>query len=793
MLAVVMIWLLPASPAQSMAYMTQSDDELVGASPLRDMALDHAAVMGVSKVRALVLNDSNFSWGLTDSFVDEVRARGKAPYLTLTYLPTGWGSDYGGSSMSIPNSADFGDYCEAAAQRYKGKVADYSVWNEPNHFTYGDSAQSMTSVKYGLLYRECYSRIKSVDSAARVYFGEIEAGGSGGCDYVRNALVSTTITKTDGVAIHPYQWNKTPTFKYQGSCKGIGKLDEWRTELDKAKTAAAKLQTPAGESPPLLVTEFGYCRTTACVPGSPDMLDPPLTEDQRDAWLSQALDHAATASFRVSLFSYYHLVRSEKNWDTGLVDRDGTPSKLVGTLCRKARGNIEPTIRSLTAIATSASSATFMSFVQPGCDAVAYRYEYRRQGQSSWLQLDERVRAAKDGVVNYTASVTNLAEAAPYEVRAVARADRTGGPSVETSATFTTPERTLATYVAADNPTYLSTWDSSSPAVSSYTPLFGATVAPGTSPVSLRTSDGNTHTVFANANYQLVDRTRNEFGGHSERLVGGYAVYPGTSPALVQVGGALHVYFARWGWENPALDRKLTLAPLTLSTDTWGPQTTFESNRVAAGTSPTAVLWGGWPHVFYVDSDRGNRLSEWRYTPQAWVGSALPSDPVRTGTSPSAVMWADEPHVFFADSVRKSMNDLRFQGSSWGQTTMWGPELSPNSSPSAAIWNGSAFVAFASSPLGGRLANWSWTTNGWVQIPMGSQGGDPLAAGSSPSVSVRNGVPHVYYANASAGNRPTDWYFGSAGWTQTVAPAQFPWQGGTASVPAVAPSSSPAS
>ncbi len=319
-----------------MTVMTESPSVFFGPEgALKESAFSQAGYMGAQLIRGIVLRDSATddpanpsTWQRTDAFVASVRAHGFAPYLTLSYRPPNWGG--AGVPLALPNAAEFGAYCGAAATRYRGQVADYSVWNEPNHLLVtnpaGAAPSSILPASYGELYRSCWNAIKAVDPAAHVYFGELSTGASA-CDYLANALTSTP-TFTDGLAIHPYQVDRSPDQSDSAKpCKGIGHLEDWNARLASAR-ANATFATPVGGRVPLMVTEFGYCAPDDAVACSPDFTD--RSEATRAAWIRSAFEAARNAG--VTLFSYYHLVKSGYGWDTGIVNADGSRTASVGAL-----------------------------------------------------------------------------------------------------------------------------------------------------------------------------------------------------------------------------------------------------------------------------------------------------------------------------------------------------------------------------------------------------------------------------------------------------------------------------
>lgn len=76
------------------------------------------------------------------------------------------------------NYQDLGDFCFAMAQRYKGRIAAYQVWNEPNlSREWGEQPPNPT--EYTELLRVCYEGIKTADPEAIVVSAGLAPTGTG--------------------------------------------------------------------------------------------------------------------------------------------------------------------------------------------------------------------------------------------------------------------------------------------------------------------------------------------------------------------------------------------------------------------------------------------------------------------------------------------------------------------------------------------------------------------------------------------------------------------------------------
>jgi uncharacterized protein (TIGR03437 family) len=113
-----------------------------------------------------------WNWEPLDTWVAAAQAHGvKDILLTLGQSPP-WASsnpdrvNYVGAGAPAPpaNIQDWRDYITAVAQRYKGSIRYYEIWNEPNDPTY----YTGTVAELAQLTREAYSIIKAVDAGNTV-------------------------------------------------------------------------------------------------------------------------------------------------------------------------------------------------------------------------------------------------------------------------------------------------------------------------------------------------------------------------------------------------------------------------------------------------------------------------------------------------------------------------------------------------------------------------------------------------------------------------------------------------
>jgi hypothetical protein len=114
-----------------------------------------------------------FDWSISDRIVDQVESVGDLHVIARLDSEPTWasGQEYPNDqnvTMGPPrNLQDYADFCGAVASRYRGRIAAYQVWNEPNlKREWGDAAPDPAG--YVDLLEACYRAIKTADPSALV-------------------------------------------------------------------------------------------------------------------------------------------------------------------------------------------------------------------------------------------------------------------------------------------------------------------------------------------------------------------------------------------------------------------------------------------------------------------------------------------------------------------------------------------------------------------------------------------------------------------------------------------------
>ena len=146
-------------------------------------------------------------WSNLDRVVARAAGEGLAIDLVLGTVaqwarPAGTDWRYGASTAEQRDG--FAEFGAAVAARYKGRVAAYEVWNEPN--LPGSWAPEPNAADYLRLLRQTYAAVRAVDPLAVVLSGGTGGGSTGiaSLSWYRTLYRAGLGDHCDGVAVHPY-------------------------------------------------------------------------------------------------------------------------------------------------------------------------------------------------------------------------------------------------------------------------------------------------------------------------------------------------------------------------------------------------------------------------------------------------------------------------------------------------------------------------------------------------------------------------------------------------------------
>jgi Tol biopolymer transport system component len=161
--------------------------------------------------------------------------------------------------LSYPpdDTADFARFMEALATRYKGQVAAYEIWNEPN-LNYEWGYLEPDPAGYTAMLKAAYQAVKAVDPDALVISGGLATTGDGSptamgdLDFLQGMYDAGVQGYFDALGSHPYAFGNDPDYE-----------DPWGLSLSRVtQQREVMLRNGDGETP-IWITEAGWVLQTS--------------------------------------------------------------------------------------------------------------------------------------------------------------------------------------------------------------------------------------------------------------------------------------------------------------------------------------------------------------------------------------------------------------------------------------------------------------------------------------------------------------------------------------------------
>lgn len=151
-------------------------------------------------------------WSRSDRVVNAAAAANISIICAITSTPK-WAMAPGAlPPHGKPASPDvYGAFTAKVAERYKGKIVAYEIWNEPNGFIGYSPAPDAAG--YTNLLKAAYPRIKAVDPSATVIGGVLGSGMTWGSWTINPVTFLSRMYENgakpffDAVSYHPYSYN----------------------------------------------------------------------------------------------------------------------------------------------------------------------------------------------------------------------------------------------------------------------------------------------------------------------------------------------------------------------------------------------------------------------------------------------------------------------------------------------------------------------------------------------------------------------------------------------------------
>ena len=352
-----------AQGARKMEVATQDDGVFVFNGDIgRESALNAARAMGVTHIRMNVLwyaavpssqrNQTSvpanpaYDFRTWDTAIARARAYGMKVQLDLAGDPP----TYACGSKEAPYQCDgfkpnvrlWKDFVSAAAAHFKGSVSRYSLWNEPNWYTW-ISPHKKSPLLYRKLVQAGFKAIKAQNPNAEVVIGELAPHFQRGISipplqFIREMVCVNKRLKPikgarrkckgklkfDAFATHPYDFEHKPlkerSNKDELTIANLGALPKL---LDKLRRKGRI--KPTRKKFPIYLTEYGYM-----VASNPAVRPKRrIPEDRRAKWLVQAWDKAQDTA-RIKQMIHYDFVSpplgsADGYFDMGLLQNNGQP------------------------------------------------------------------------------------------------------------------------------------------------------------------------------------------------------------------------------------------------------------------------------------------------------------------------------------------------------------------------------------------------------------------------------------------------------------------------------------
>ncbi len=248
--------------------------------------------------------------GFADDVLARVRAHGLTPIVTLWLTPA-WANGGRGERALPTDPTTYARAAAWAADRWRGQVAGWEVWNEPNSPAFLVGADPAA---YARLLAAAYPAIKAADPSADVVFG--------GTEYVDGAWIAAAMAagaarSFDVMGVHPYMGvsDTSPTTPDDGTMWTLRHVAALHDQLAAAGRPDARIW----------FTEFGWSATTTS-PSAPNWKRGVTPQVQAEYLVATVRLVRATMPYVDRVFWYQDLVGIEDgfNGGYGLVNPDGS-------------------------------------------------------------------------------------------------------------------------------------------------------------------------------------------------------------------------------------------------------------------------------------------------------------------------------------------------------------------------------------------------------------------------------------------------------------------------------------
>src|SRR4051794_31735105 len=212
----------PAHASRAVVYGVQDDAWLAAGGGDLASRLTELQRLGVDVYRFTLRWDqvekrnNAYDWAWPDAVIRGLRAHGIAPVVTIWGTPR-WANGGRGPSLAPRSPSALGGFARAAAARYRGQVAHWVIWNEPNQVRWLRPASVRT---YTRLLNASYLAIKRASPSAKGAGGVAAPRGNPGGENPVNWIrgMRRYGARLDAYAHHPYPTRPRHETPWSGGC-----------------------------------------------------------------------------------------------------------------------------------------------------------------------------------------------------------------------------------------------------------------------------------------------------------------------------------------------------------------------------------------------------------------------------------------------------------------------------------------------------------------------------------------------------------------------------------------------
>ncbi len=212
-------------------------------------------------------SQGNIDWGALDQMVNTLDSIGVRILFSVVKAPA-WARD---SNVEDGPPADFQTYANfvgALAQRYRGRVDAYEIWNEQNlRREWNSRSHPISAAQYMEMLRLAYNAIKAADPAAIVVSGGLAPTGfNDGVNaiddrvYLQGMYANGLARYSDAIGAHPNGWANPPDSVCCNNTPGVPTHDDHPSFFFlQTLQDYRRIMVAAGDSQTFIwATEFGW-------------------------------------------------------------------------------------------------------------------------------------------------------------------------------------------------------------------------------------------------------------------------------------------------------------------------------------------------------------------------------------------------------------------------------------------------------------------------------------------------------------------------------------------------------